>query len=129
MSIELDGVWKDCNGRALVQLFCSLCIEKNNMRPVKGTLRLIKGDWSIPGFVPLDILLRSVLPKHELLIRLVDFGLDHESARGVYYTFEGITLYPTGWKTGLNFRTECESMAFVAMMRPETGRLKGCQGA
>jgi len=95
MEVTLDGVWKDWDRRALVQLFgVSACAGKDNLKAVKGVLRKIEGEWAAPGFVPSDLLLRSVMPKHELLIRVMDIYLDHSSDQGEYYKFEGVTLRP-----------------------------------
>jgi len=90
--IKLDGIWKDKDEQVLVELGGVVMGWGNVVEPlvrVSGALRLIEGNWSTEG----GLLLKSVMPKYDILIRIPGTSLSCKGVGKICYTFEGITVH------------------------------------
>lgn len=90
---SLNGLWKIENGEVLVQLHGADTRDYHatqNIRSVKGTLRVIRGYFPARDSVS-PIILMSVLPKHEVTITVVDVSFHHEH-HADYYSIEGVVV-------------------------------------
>lgn len=90
---SLNGLWKVENGKVLVQLHGADIINYHatqKMRSVKGTLRVIRGNWRARDSVS-PLVLISILPKHDVTITIVDVSFHHEH-HADYYSIEGVVI-------------------------------------
>ena len=88
---NLNGLWKIEDGKVLVQLHGADTIDYHatqKIRSVKGTLRVIRGDWHVRDATS-PLILTSVLPKHDMTITIIDVSF-HHTHDDDYYSIEGV---------------------------------------
>ena len=90
---SLNGLWKIEDGKVLVQLHGAETRDYHatqNIRSVKGTLRVIRGNWRARDAVS-PLVLISILPKRDVTITIVDVSF-HHTHYDDYYSIEGVVV-------------------------------------
>ena len=89
---SLNGLWK-IDGKVLVQLHGTETRDYHatqNLRSVKGTLRVIRGNWRARDAVS-PLVLISILPKHDVTITIIEVSF-HHTHYDDYYSIEGVVV-------------------------------------
>ena len=89
--VNLNGLWKSENG-LLVQLIGDVRLpirwfegpmsSLDSMATLKGTIRIIEGDDKVDGMLDDDLI--SVLPKHDMILNVIETEMVLGKGKGSY---------------------------------------------